>query len=116
MIHSWGENIAVRPRSVTIIEEGGQFISNYVCMEKVKDVQMYPTTKLVGEGAVARLNSILVAPEGSHLDIGGKALLEVPGTRAEIVTRTISTGGEIINRGNLTGRAEAFVPIWNVMA
>ncbi|MFQ9936749.1 MAG: SufD family Fe-S cluster assembly protein [Phascolarctobacterium faecium] len=46
MIHSWGENIAVRPRSVTIIEEGGQFISNYVCMEKVKDVQMYPTTKL----------------------------------------------------------------------
>lgn len=34
MIHSWGENIAVRPRSVTIIEEGGQFISNYVCMEK----------------------------------------------------------------------------------
>lgn len=106
MIHSWGENIAVRPRSVTIIEEGGQFISNYVCMEKVKDVQMYPTTKLVGEGAVARLNSILVAPEGSHLDIGGKALLEVPGTRAEIVTRTISTGGEIINRGNLTGRAE----------
>ena len=40
-------------------------------MEKVKDVQMYPTTKLVGEGAVARLNSILVAPEGSHLDIGG---------------------------------------------
>lgn len=106
MIHSWGENIAVRPRSVTIIEEGGQFISNYVCMEKVKDVQMYPTTKLVGEGAVASLNSILVAPEGSHLDIGGKALLEVPGTRAEIVTRTISTGGEIINRGNLTGRAE----------
>ena len=34
-------------------------------------MQMYPTTKLVGEGAVARLNSILVAPEGSHLDIGG---------------------------------------------
>lgn len=30
----------------------------------------------------------------------------MPGTRAEIVTRTISIGGEIINRGNLTGRAE----------
>ena len=106
MIHNWGHNVAVRPRTVTLVAEGGTYISNYVCMEKVKDVQMYPTTKLVGEGAVARLNSILVAPEGSHLDIGGKALLEVPGTRAEIVTRTISTGGEIINRGNLTGRAE----------
>lgn len=106
MIHSWGENVAVRPRSVTIIEEGGQFISNYVCMEKVKDVQMNPVTRLVGEGAVARLNSILVAPKGSHLDIGGKAILEVPGTRAELVTRTISTGGEVINRGTLSGHAE----------
>lgn len=106
MIHSWGENISVRPRSATIIEAGGQFISNYVCMDRVKDVQMNPVTRLVGEGAVARLNSILVAPKGSHLDIGGKAILEVPGTRAEIVTRTVSTGGEVINRGNLSGCAE----------
>ncbi len=106
MIHSWGENVAVRPRSATIIEEDGQFISNYVCMEKVKDIQMYPTTRLVGKGAVARLNSVLVAPPGAHMDIGGKAILEVPGTRAEIVNRSISTGGEIINRGNLTGAAE----------
>jgi len=106
MIHSWGENVSVRPRTVTIVEEDGQFISNYVCMEKVKDIQMYPTTRLIGKGAVARLNSVLVAPTGSHMDIGGKAILEVPGTRAEIVTRSISTGGEIINRGNLTGQAE----------
>ncbi|MCD8198997.1 MAG: SufD family Fe-S cluster assembly protein [Phascolarctobacterium sp.] len=106
MIHSWGENVAVRPRTVSIIEEGGQFISNYVCMEKVKDVQMNPVTRLVGKGAVARLNSILVAPKGSHLDIGGKAILEVPGTRAEIVARTISTGGEVVNRGTMIGQAE----------
>ncbi|MCD7974484.1 MAG: SufD family Fe-S cluster assembly protein [Phascolarctobacterium sp.] len=106
MIHSWGENVAVRPRTVSIVEEGGQFISNYVCMEKVKDVQMNPVTRLVGKGAVARLNSILVAPKGSHLDIGGKAILEVPGTRAEIVARTISTGGEVVNRGTMIGQAE----------
>ena len=110
MIHSWGENIAVRPRSVTIIEEGGQFISNYVCMEKVKDVQMYPTTKLVGEGAVARLNSILVAPEGSHLDIGRKALLEVPGTVLFLPAVRSSTAAI------LQVVPKAFVPIWNVMA
>ncbi len=106
MIHSWGENVSVRPRTVTIVDEGGTYLSNYVCMEKVKDIQMYPTTYLIGKGAVARLNSVLVAPEGSHMDIGGKVLLEVPGTRAEIITRSISTGGEIINRGNLTGDAE----------
>ena len=106
MIHSWGENVAVRPRSVSIVEEGGQFISNYVCLEKVKDVQMFPTSHLMGDGAVARLNSILVAPEGSHLDIGGKVVLYTPGARAEVVTRTISLGGEVINRGSLIGKAE----------
>ena len=106
MIHNWGEDVSVRPRTVAIVGEDAQYTSNYVCLEKVKDVQMYPTTRLVGKGAVARLNSILVAPEGSHMDIGGKALLEVPGTRAEIITRSLSTGGTIINRGLLCGMAE----------
>lgn len=106
MIHSWGKNVAVRPRTVAIVEEGGQYLSNYICMDKAADVQMYPTTRLVGAGAVGRLNSILVAPEGAHIDVGGKALLEVPGTRAEIITRSISTGGTIINRGLLCGMAE----------
>lgn len=106
MIHNWGENVAVRPRSATIVEEGGQFISNYVCLEKVKDVQMYPSARLMGKDAVVRLNSILAAPEGSHLDIGGLVELNVPGSKAEIVTRTITTGGEVINRGKLVGKAE----------
>ena len=106
MIHNWGENVAVRPRTVAIVGEDAQYTSNYVCLERVKDVQMYPTTRLVGKGAVARLNSILVAPKGSHLDIGGKSILEVPGTRAEIITRSLSTGGTIINRGLLAGMSE----------
>ena len=106
MIHEWGENVKVRPRTVTLVEEGAQYVSNYFCMNKVKDIQMYPTVRLRGKGAVARLNSVLVAPQGSHMDIGGKTILEVPGTRSEIVTRSISTGGVIINRGNLSGMAE----------
>ncbi|MFQ9522318.1 MAG: hypothetical protein ACLR2G_01020 [Phascolarctobacterium faecium] len=40
-------------------------------------MQMYPTTKLVGEGAVARLNSILVAPEVRIL-ISATGAVEVP--------------------------------------
>ena len=106
MIHSWGEKVAVRPRTVAIVDEGGLYMSNYVCLDKVADVQMYPTCRLIGKGATARLNSILVAPEGAHLDIGGKAILEVSGTKAEIITRSISTGGTIINRGLLQGLAE----------
>lgn len=106
MIHSWGHNVAVRPRTVAMVEEGGLYMSNYVNMDKVADVQMYPTVHLMGKGATTRLNSILVAPEGAHMDIGGKAILEVPGTKAEIITRSISTGGTIINRGYLEGKSE----------
>ena len=106
MIHSWGKEVAVRPRTVAIVEEGGLYMSNYVCMDKVADVQMYPVTRLVGKGATSRLNSILIAPEGAHLDIGGEAILEVPGTKSEIITRSISTGGTIINRGRLAGMSE----------
>jgi len=105
MIHRWGEDITVRPRTGVIVEEDGLFISNYICMQKVKDIQMYPSTRLTAKGAVARLNSILVSPPGSHMDVGGRVVLEAPGTRAEIVARTISTGGVIINRGHLVGAA-----------
>ena len=80
MIHSWGENVIVRPRTVALVEEGGQYISNYVSIEKAKDVQMYPTVHLNGRDA--------------------------EGCKAESITRTISTGGEVINRGCMTGKVE----------
>ena len=105
MIHRWGEEIAVRPRTGVIVEENGLYISNYICMRPVRDLQMYPTTKLVGPGAVCRINSILVAPPGSHMDVGGRAILAAPGTKAEIIARTISTGGVVINRGHLLGQS-----------
>lgn len=103
MIHHWGEKVSVRPRTGTIVEENGVYLSNYICLEKATDVQMYPTVYLAGEGAVARLNSILAAPVGSNLDIGGRAVMQAEKTRAEIITRTISTGGVVINRGHLVG-------------
>jgi len=55
MIHNWAEEFAVRPRSATIVEEDGVFLSNYVCMKPVKTLQMYPTTFLSGANAVAPL-------------------------------------------------------------
>ena len=105
MIHRWGEKVSVRPRTGAIVEENAVYLSNYICLEKATDVQMYPTTYLNGKGAVARLNSILVAPPGSNLDIGGRAVMQEEETRAEIITRTISTGGVVINRGHLVGKA-----------
>jgi Fe-S cluster assembly scaffold protein SufB len=103
MIHNWADKMAVRPRSATIVEEGGLFLSNYVCMQPVGTLQMYPVAHLVGEGATARYNSILVAPKGSEMDVGSRVILKAKGTRAEIISRAITTGGTIIARGHING-------------
>jgi hypothetical protein len=58
----------------------------------------------MGKNAVARINTVLVATKGSDLDIGGRVSLEAPGAKAEIISRTITTGGSIIARGLLIGQ------------
>lgn len=103
MIHNWSEQVMVRPRSVGRVEEGGLFLNNYICMKPVKSLQMYPTTHLVGKGAVSRFYSLLVGSPGGEIDVGGRVLLEAEETRAEIVSRAITNGGKIIARGDLIG-------------
>ncbi len=105
MIHSWNPEIAVRPRTAAIVEEDGLFLSNYVLMKPVRSLQMYPTARCVGENATVRYNSILVATKGSSLDVGSRALLNAKGARTEIVSRAITTGGNIVARGYIEGNA-----------
>jgi len=66
---------------------------------------MYPTAKCIGENAVVRYNSILVATKGSSLDVGSRALLDAKGAKTEIISRAITTGGNIIARGCIEGNA-----------
>ena len=103
MIHNWAEEMEVRPRSVAQVEEGGLFLNNYICMKPVRSLQMYPTTHLIGEDAVARFYSIIVGSPDSEYDLGGRIFLKRKGNRAEIVARAISNGGKIIARGHLIG-------------
>ena len=105
MIHSWTPNIAVRPRSGIIVEEDGLFLSNYVIMKPVKSLQMYPVARCVGKNATVRFNSILVTPPGSTMDVGSKVFLNAEGARTEIISRVITTGGNIIARGYIEGSA-----------
>ncbi|MBU2645223.1 SufD family Fe-S cluster assembly protein [bacterium] len=104
MIHDWGSNIVVRPRTVTYVEEGGTFVSNYISLKPVGSLQTNPRTYLNGKGAVARFNSILVAAEGTFLDTGSEVILNAEDTRAEIISRAITTGGTVIARGKITGK------------
>ena len=103
MIHNWAEDLVVRPRSVTKIGKNAVFMSNYVCMKPVRDIQMYPSSFMEGENSVARYNTVVVASKGSHLDLGSKAILRAKGCKAELIARTISTGGYIASRGLIEG-------------
>jgi len=99
MIHNWGEEAAVRPRSVGRMAEDAVFLNNYVLLKPVADLQMYPAILLQGRRAVARFNSVILAPPGAHVDTGNRIQLDAPDTRGEILARTLTTGGVIINRG-----------------
>ncbi len=101
MVHNWGESVSVRPRSAGIVEEGGKFLSNYVLLQPVKDLQMYPSITMNGPHSVARFNSVILAPKGAHLDMGNRVIMNAPHTRCEIIARTIAAGGTIINRGHI---------------
>ena len=104
MIHDWGEEINVRPRTAIHVEAGGVIVSNYISLRPVGSLQMAPVTYLDGRGAVARFNSILVAADGCHLDVGSTVHLNYPDTRAEIISRAITVGGTIIARGEMIGK------------
>ncbi len=105
MIHNWSPQVVVRPRTAIIIEEGGIFISNYICMKPARTLQMYPKARCVGENATVRFNNILVAPAGSTIDVGSRMQLEARDCRAESITRAITTGGIILARGYILGNA-----------
>ena len=105
MIHNWNPEIVVRPRTGVIIEEDGLFLSNYVIMKPVRSLQTYPTARCVGKNATVRFNSILVATPGSMMDVGSRVFLDGKGSRTEIISRAITTGGDIIARGYIEGNA-----------
>jgi Fe-S cluster assembly scaffold protein SufB len=104
MVHQWSEQTMVRPRSATQIEDNAMFVSNYVCMRPVRDMQMFPVAYCTGNESRAIFNSILYGHKNSLLDIGSKAVLTGKDSKAEMVSRAISrNGSKMILRGLIEG-------------
>ena len=104
MVHNWTEQTKVRPRSAIQIEENATFISNYICLTPVKDVQMYPTAFCEGDNSRVFFNSILYGHKNSSLDIGSRAVLNGKGSGAELITRAIGReDAAIFSRGKMEG-------------
>jgi len=107
MVHNWGVQTKVRPRSVTHIAEGGEYINNYICLTPVHDVQMFPKALCEGDRSKVVFNSVLFVQDGSHMDIGSWAVLDGKGSSAELNARAISVGNsKLVARITVDGNSE----------
>ncbi|MFX1563565.1 MAG: SufD family Fe-S cluster assembly protein, partial [Promethearchaeota archaeon] len=104
MIHRWSAETEVRPRSAVLLQEGAHYISNYVILSSVRSLQSYPTVTLRGRNAKADLYSVVYGQEKSHIDIGGRLILEGPGTQGQMISRSVAKDhSQVIARGDLIG-------------
>ncbi len=101
MIHSWREDITVKPMSIADVGEGATFISNYVCLRPVREIVMYPAAVLSGDSSRASFNSLILSYPGGLEDIGSRVILRGSQTQAEILSRAVSLGGKVVARGHL---------------
>ena len=101
MIHSWREDISVKPISIAVVEENASFISNYICLKPVREIVMYPTALLQGDNSKASFNSLILSYPNTLQDIGSRVIFRAKNTSAEIVSRAVSLGGKVIARGHL---------------
>ena len=104
MVHDWGGDSFVRPKSMAVLDDGAEFISNYVMLSEVGDLQTSPVVALKGKASAAALTSLIYGQKGSKLDVGGVIDLKGKGSKANMVSRAIARDSSIIkSRGLIVG-------------
>ncbi|MCJ7720376.1 MAG: SufD family Fe-S cluster assembly protein [Candidatus Hadarchaeum sp.] len=107
MIHNLAQNFDVRPRTGALVEDNATFITNYICLNPVKSLQMYPVAYCKGKNSRARFTSILYGSGDSYMDVGSKAVLQGTGSKAEMIARVIAIDrAKIYSRGLLVGEKD----------
>lgn len=104
MIHSWGKQTGVRPRTNCVVGKNSNYTNNYVILNPVGSLQSFPVATL-GDNSSTTYNTMCIAHEGSDIDTGGMVNLNGVKSRAEIMSRSISMGGKMCARGRLVGNA-----------
>jgi hypothetical protein len=105
MVHNWGPEFDIRPRTATIVEEKGTYVSNYCSLKPGRSIQMSPFTHLKGKGSTAKYTTIILSTPGSCTNSGGEILMSGENSRAEIAARAVCQGGTVIQAGLLIGAA-----------
>jgi Fe-S cluster assembly scaffold protein SufB len=106
MIHNWAQGTIVRPRSAALIEDDAAFISNYISLNPVKDLQMYPVAYCRGRNSKASFNSLIYSAGNSLLDAGSKIALSGGNSSGEVIARSVvRDNAKVIARGMLVGES-----------
>jgi uncharacterized protein len=107
MVHNWNETTTVRPITAIKVEEGGTFISNYLCMKSARDIKTAPHA-LCSKNSKAIFNTVLYGKKNSLIDIGEEIELNEDGSIGEINSRAIlEADSKIITRGKIVGASKS---------
>jgi len=107
MVHNWNDTTTVRPITAIKIEEGGTYISNYLCMKSAKDIKTAPHA-FCSKNSRAIFNTVLYGKKNSLIDIGEEIELNGDGSVGEINSRAIlEANSKIITRGKIVGSSKS---------
>jgi len=102
MIHNWGENFHVRPRTVVEMEDNSFYSSTYVLLKPLLSLQTFPKAILKGENANANFQSIIFGKGTSIIDVGSNLMMENRGCRGNSVSRVCAADqSKVYARGKL---------------
>ena len=107
MIHRWSPGVDVRPRAVAIVEDNATFANNYICLNPLRSLQLYPTVRCVGDNSSATLNSIILGAGDAEIDVGGRIVLKGKNSSGHVVSRCVGKDRSRIHvRGQIIGEGE----------
>jgi Fe-S cluster assembly scaffold protein SufB len=102
MIHNWGEQFHVRPRTGVRLEDDAFYSSTYVLLKPVASLQTFPQALLEGKNANAQFQSIIFAKGDSYIDVGSTLILKEAGCRGNSISRVCAIDkAEVYTRGRL---------------
>jgi len=103
MVHSWNRVAHVRPRTIVSVGEGGEYVSYYVNMARVRTLQTYPVVYLATE-AKAFLASILLGLGDAEIDVGSGVHIHGDNSGAELISRALARDeSRIVMRAQIVG-------------
>ena len=105
MVHNWGKEVNVYPKSATIVDDYGKYVSNYICLNPASEVLSSPVTRLKGVHSSAKYLTVVLGDENSVIDIAGDIHLNGKYSTAELAHRAVCTGGKIYQKGMVYGNA-----------